>query len=69
MEWAREKKIGGLRRKNRKDGREKWAGCWANFGEENKNGPGSIWGIIFLFNFPKPFINCKLIWFQFKFKF
>jgi hypothetical protein len=61
MEWAREKKIGGLPRKNRKEGREKWAGCWANFGEENKNGPGSIWGIIFLFNFPKPFINCKLI--------
>jgi hypothetical protein len=34
VEWAREKKIGGLRGKNRKEGKEVWADCWANFGEE-----------------------------------
>jgi hypothetical protein len=55
MEWAWEKKIGGLRGRNRREGREEWAGCWANFGEKNKKWPRADMGDRFLYNFQNSF--------------
>jgi hypothetical protein len=54
MEWAEEKKIGGLCGKIEKRGGKSGLVAGPIFVRKNKNGLGLISGIIFLFDFPKP---------------